>query len=174
MVETYSGGGVDVFSPDSEAIRLEDISAGLAHTCRFGGQCLNFYSVAHHSLHVSSELTGESARIQLLGLLHDAGEASLGDIPRPLKTEVNGVEAIEARVLEAVWSVFGIDSSTESEWEQVMAADDRLLSYEATHLLQGGDWAGDAPDRGYDLDSNNIEQIRDQFTARAESVLTQV
>ena len=77
-------------------------------------------------------------------------------------------------MLEAVWSAFGIDAPTESEWEQVMAADDRLLSYEATHLLQGGDWAGDAPDRGYDLDSDDIEQIRDQFTTRAESLLTQV
>jgi hypothetical protein len=77
-------------------------------------------------------------------------------------------------VLEAVWSAFGIDTPTESEWEQVMAADDRLLSYEATHLLQGGDWAGDPPDRGYDLDSDDIERVRDQFTTRAESLLTEV
>jgi hypothetical protein len=77
-------------------------------------------------------------------------------------------------VLEAVCSAFGIDAPTESEWEQVMAADDRLLSYDATHLLQEGDWAGDAPDRGFDLDSDNIERIRDQFTAHAEYLLTQV
>ena len=77
-------------------------------------------------------------------------------------------------MLEAAWSAFGIDAPTESEWEQVMAADDRLLSYEATYLLQGGDWAGDALDRGYDLDSDNIEQIRDRFTARVEYLLTQV
>lgn len=40
-------------------------------------------------------------------------------------------------MLEAVWSAFGIDAPTESEWKQVMAADDGLLSYEATHLLRG-------------------------------------
>jgi len=53
VVETYTGGGFDIFEPDPEDVRLADIAAGLAHTCRFAGHCQHFYSVAHHSLHVS-------------------------------------------------------------------------------------------------------------------------
>lgn len=69
VVETYSGGGFDLFSPTPEDVRLRDIAAGLAHTCRFGGHCREFYSVAHHSLHVSTELPDDRPRLQLIGLL---------------------------------------------------------------------------------------------------------
>lgn len=82
VVATYTGGSVDVFDPDD--IALPDIAAGLAHTCRFGGHCRQYYSVAHHSLHVASELPDGAPRLRAIGLLHDAAEAYLGDIPRPL------------------------------------------------------------------------------------------
>jgi hypothetical protein len=107
IIETHSGGGFDLFSPDPDTIRLPDIAASLAHTCRFGGHCRHFYSVAHHSLHVADELADNSPRLQLIGLLHDAGEAYLGDIPRPIKTELNELDQIEREILTAVWTPSG-------------------------------------------------------------------
>ncbi len=65
VVETYTGGQFDLFDPDPAVVRLADIAAGLAHTCRFGGQCRQFYSVARHSLHVSRELP-DDPRLRLL------------------------------------------------------------------------------------------------------------
>jgi len=171
VVETYTGGSFDLFDPDPEDVRLPDIAAGLAHTCRFGGHCRTFYSVAHHSLHVSRELADAGPRLALLGLLHDAGEAYVGDVPRPLKTELETIERLESEILEAVWAAVGIASPTEAEWARVMAADDRLLAYEADNILEDASWAGESAALGYELCSGEIEEIRDRFLARAEQLI---
>jgi hypothetical protein len=169
VVETYTGVGFDLFDPDPADVRLADVAAGLAHTCRFGGHCRRFYSVARHSLLVSRELDGR--RRQTLGLLHDAAEAYVGDVPRPLKAEVSSFDRVEAAVLDAVWRAFDVDPPTEGEWAAVMAADDRLLAYEAAELLEGGEWAGDPPDLDYDLSSDDFDAVRRRFRSRAERLL---
>lgn len=174
VVETYTGGAVDLFDPDPADVQLLDIAAGLAHVCRFGGHCRAFYSVAHHSIHVSQELPGDSPRLQLLGLLHDAGEAYVGDIPRPLKAEFEQFERIEDGILEVVWESVGIEPPTDEEWARVMAADDRLLAYEATNLLEDGGWADSSPELGYELQSDSIAQVREQFLSRTETLLAQL
>ncbi len=168
VVETYTGGSFDLFDPDPEDVRLPDIAAGLAHTCRFGGHCRAFYSVAHHSLHVSRELADAGPRLALLGLLHDAGETYVGDVPRPLKSELETVERVEAEILDAVWGGLGVAAPTDEEWSRVMAADDRLLAYEANSLLQDASWADEPADLGYELHSAEIERIRERFFTRAE------
>ena len=168
-IETYTGGRFDLLEPDPGDVRLRDIAAGLSHTCRFGGHCRWFYSVAHHSLHVSRELPDEP-RLQLLGLLHDAGEAYLGDIPRPLKAEYELFDRVERRILDAVWIAFGIDPPSDDEWARVMDADDRLLAYEADALLEDGSWAAAAPDLEYDLRSDSINEIRGRFVSRTEAL----
>ena len=169
VIETYTGGRFSPFDPRPADVRLADIAAGLAHTCRYGGHCRQFYSVAQHSLYVSREF--DDPRLQLVGLLHDAGEAYLGDIPRPVKAEFDRLEATEAEIREAVWAAFGVDPPTASEWERVMAADDRLLAYEADRLLADGSWAPAAPDLGYDLRPLSAGEVRDRFRARGEGLL---
>jgi hypothetical protein len=52
-----------------------------------------------------------------------------------------------------------------------MAADDRLLAYEASELLADGSWADDPPDLGYDLSRGAVDDVRERFRARAESLL---
>ncbi len=90
----YSGRLFYPLDPRAEEVHLSDISCGLANECRFAGQC-DFYSVAEHSLSIS-EVAEERARAMgwdewqvhsaaLWGLLHDATEAYIGDIIRPLK-----------------------------------------------------------------------------------------
>ena len=173
VVEMYTGGQFDLFYPDPADVRLADIAAGLAHTCRFGGQCRQFYSVARHSLYVSRELP-DDPRLRLLGLFHDAGEAYVGDVPRPLKAEYDAFERVEERVLSAVWAGLGVEPPDDDEWERVMAADDRLLAYEAANILEDGSWAGNPRDLGYDLHSGSIGAVRDRFHQRAETLLERV
>lgn len=171
VVETYTGGGFDLFDPDPADVRLPDVAAGLAHTCRFGGHCRHYYSVAQHSLYVSRELPAEDVRLQVFGLFHDAGEAYVGDVPRPLKARLETFERIEDRVRDAVWTALGVDPPTDEEWERVMAADDRLLAYEANRILEDGAWADSSPDLGYDLGAESVDAVRERFLSRSEALL---
>lgn len=88
--------------PESSPIWLSTIARALAHTARFGGHTTRFYSVAEHSLHVSyllEESHGREAAIH--GLLHDAHEAYVGDVPSPTK-QVLGAKWAN---LEEAWKV---------------------------------------------------------------------
>jgi 5'-deoxynucleotidase YfbR-like HD superfamily hydrolase len=172
VIETYTGGRFRPFDPRPADVCLLDIAAGLAHTCRFGGHCRQFYSVAGHSLHVSHEF--DDPRLQVLALLHDAGEAYVGDIPRPVKAELDRMERAEATIRDAVWTALGVAPPTAEEWERVMAADDRLLAYEADRLLADGSWAAASPDLGYELGADSVEAVRDRFHTRGEQLLARL
>lgn len=81
-LQTSSGGMFFPLDPLVADITIEDIAHGLAQTCRFTGQSLRFYSVAEHCYLVSHACDPADA---LEGLFHDASEAYLGDMTRPLK-----------------------------------------------------------------------------------------
>ena len=80
-MSTYTGKKFFPFDPRPEQICIEDIAHGLSMLCRFSGQCPYFYSVAEHSIYVVHCLPDN---LQLEGLLHDASEAYLADLPRPV------------------------------------------------------------------------------------------
>ena len=73
-MQTFTGGRFYPSDPRYEDIHIEDIAHGLSMTCRFGGQCDHFYSVAEHSWHVAMLCP---QRDRLAGLMHDASEASI-------------------------------------------------------------------------------------------------
>jgi uncharacterized protein len=81
-IQTYTGKQFWPLSPLPEDIVIEDIAHALSMQCRFGGHVRTFYSVAQHSVHVSLLVEPQYA---LWGLLHDAAEAYLVDLPRPIK-----------------------------------------------------------------------------------------
>ena len=172
FVETYSGVRFFPFDPHPSTIQIVDIAQGLSHTCRYSGQCQFYYSVAQHSLYVANELEreGYDSRLQCYGLFHDAAEAYLSDLPRPIKAEFEEFSALEERILAAVWEAFDLDSPTPDEWEVVMDADDRLLHYEAGELLADGSWA-DPVDLPYELVPLSPAAVREQFLDRAETLL---
>ena len=91
---TAHGRRVFVQDPDPKQIFLDDIAHALANLCRFGGHTKTFYSVAQHSILVSELVSPKHA---LAGLLHDAAEAYLGDVIRPLKRQLGPYREIEAR-----------------------------------------------------------------------------
>lgn len=103
LLGTYSGGYVDLLDPQPEDILIEDISHQLSNHCRFGGTSRQFYSVAEHSLRVS-ELSKEDP---LGGLLHDASEAYLCDIPTPLKSLLPKYLEIEDKFMKVIADKFG-------------------------------------------------------------------
>lgn len=84
---SVSGRVFHPFDLRPEEVDVEDIAHALSNVCRWGGHVKEFYSVAQHSVHVAETLAlwGHGPYIQLLGLLHDATEAYMGDIPTPIK-----------------------------------------------------------------------------------------
>ena len=86
-IETATGGQIDYKNPAAIQIKVEDIARGLTFQPRFMGQTEFFYSVAQHSLLVSRIVgdLGGTAGQGYYGLLHDAHEAYIGDLPTPLK-----------------------------------------------------------------------------------------
>jgi uncharacterized protein len=86
-LRTFTGRYVHPLNPTPDEIDIADISHSLSNQCRFSGHVSEFYSVGQHSVHVADEImaaTGDR-RLALWGLLHDASEAYLVDLPKPLK-----------------------------------------------------------------------------------------
>jgi hypothetical protein len=103
-IQTASGLKFPLLDIDMAAICIEDIAHALSMLCRFNAQCLRFYSVAEHSVHVSHEIRPDLA---LVGLMHDAAEAYLGDVPSPLKKCLAEFQVIEANAIHAIGAKFG-------------------------------------------------------------------
>ena len=126
-IHTYTGKTFRPFVPDADLIDIRDIAHALALTNRWRGMSRTPLSVAEHSVRVSLICSPKDA---LWGLLHDAAEAYLGDIPRPIKTDSD--KAAEAVVLEAVAKRFGLSMPIPAS---VHRADEVLLHTEARDLF---------------------------------------
>lgn len=126
-----SGNLFDLAFPESCEIHIDDIAHGLAHTCRYAGQCDGFYSVAEHSVHVSRVVTGS----RLVALMHDAAEAFVGDMPSPLKRMLPEFEAIEIRIERAIFAGFSLPWPPPQE---VKRADYRVMAAELPVLMPPG------------------------------------
>lgn len=129
---------LDLRAPTPEMIHVEDIARGLSRLCRWSGQCDWFYSVAQHSVLVAG-LVSRPHRLQ--ALLHDAPEAFIGDMPRPLKDLCPDFRVVEARLWAVIAERFGVDVEIAPE---VKHADDVLLVTERRDLMPR------APEWGWD------------------------
>jgi hypothetical protein len=136
FIETRSGVSFWPLDPKVSDIRIEDIAHALSNQCRFSGHTREHYSVAEHCVRVSELLEAWdcSREIQLWGLLHDASEAYLVDIPAPLKGQPAFAPYLEAerRLMLAICERFDLPLD-EPAW--VRAADGVLLATEARDLM---------------------------------------
>jgi 5'-deoxynucleotidase YfbR-like HD superfamily hydrolase len=98
-IQTFTGRQFWPLDPRPEDIELLDIAHALANKCRYTGHTRSFYSVAQHSVLVSEIVPAADAH---WGLLHDASEAYLPDVARPVKRELAGFQEIENRLMGCV------------------------------------------------------------------------
>lgn len=135
-MQTYSGGMFWPLDPRAEDVKIEDIAHALSNKCRYNGHCSRFYSVAEHSVHIAEWLykQGQGPVVALWGLMHDAGEAYLPDIIRPVKVqpEMAHMRAIEKNVMDAICEAFGMDKT---EPRIVKETDNRILLDERDALM---------------------------------------
>jgi len=104
-IQTYTGRKFDPACPDPEQINIEDIAVSLSRIARFNGHSREFYCVAQHCVLVADSILAPN--LQLAALLHDAAEAYIGGIARPLKQTIIDVDNIEEAILDAVAARFG-------------------------------------------------------------------
>ncbi len=161
-IQTFTGRKVEPLDPDPAAIAVEDIAHALSLHCRFNGHYRVFYSVAEHSVRVSRQLNGDAA---LWGLLHDASEAYLSDVPKPLKPNLPDYCAVEDRLMRVIARRFGLS------WpipDAVHAADATLLATERRDLMAEArhDWGLHASPLDATIQPLSFAEAEQAFLAR--------
>lgn len=142
-IQTHSGLMVDPLHLSVQDIRLEDIAHALSNLCRFTGHTSRFYSVAEHSVRVSVACEWVHQQgcfgptCERMGLLHDASEAYLQDIPSPLKglDAFAGYRKAEKRAQGKIYDHLLVGRPKFSP-DGLHVADKILLHHEAAHLME--------------------------------------
>ena len=147
FLETVSGRKVDVSNPDPSTIVINDIAWALSRMPRFSGHTIPYipYSVAQHCTQVARELAPHGPRVQLHGLLHDAAEAYINDLPSPVKhiPEIHAViKKLEDKLMLTIYEALRIDPPTDEEYALVKNADKEQQAVEAYNFMysRGKDW----------------------------------
>jgi hypothetical protein len=137
-IRTHCGVKFYPLDPRPEDILIEDIAHALGNTCRYTGHSEEFYSVAQHATIISYQVPEEDA---LWGLLHDASEAYICDIARPVKRlpELAPYVKIEGELMAHIATKFGLPTEMP---KAVHVADNRLLVTEMQQILKcpNEDW----------------------------------
>jgi hypothetical protein len=141
---------------DDQIITIEDIAGHLAKICRFNGACTEFYSVAQHSVLVAiamPERLGKQAR--LFALLHDASEAYIADVTRPVKHRIGPEYAqLERAIQRRIHLALGLPPSPGPFTKAAIKdLDDRLLATERQVLMKPSTkpWQLDAQPLGIEI-----------------------
>lgn len=125
-IKTYTGVMFDPLNPNLELIDILDIAHALSMLCRANGHFRSFYSVGQHCINCMKEAAarGYSERVQLACLLHDASEAYLSDVTRPVKQELPKYLEIEKPLQDAIWLKYLGNPLSREEYAQVFEIDD--------------------------------------------------
>lgn len=136
FIRTYTGLKFWPLEARKYEINILDIAHALSNICRFTGHCKEFYSVAQHSIYVSSILP---KKYQFWGLMHDASEAYLCDISRPIKhsKEMAGYRKAEEKLMSIIASKFGLIMPMP---DIIHTADIKMLAAELRDLMPADDW----------------------------------
>jgi len=137
-ITTYQKLRFDPLDPKSEDISEYDIAHALSLLCRAGGHFAHFYSVAQHSVNCAKEAMarGYSKRVILGALLHDASEAYLSDITRPVKAHLPRYLEIEDTLQRAIYQKWLSPMLNEDELFKIREIDDTLLYHEFLNIMK--------------------------------------
>lgn len=131
-INVFSGNYFYPLEPLPEEIHIEDIAHALSLVRRFNGHTRVGYSVGQHSLLASQIVPPQDA---LWGLLHDASEAYISDVSRPVKPHIVNYREIEDRLMRCVAERFDLP------WPMppsIKWADDVLVCTERRDLMNPG------------------------------------
>jgi hypothetical protein len=145
-IQTVSGAKFYLLEPERNEYRIEDIAYALANKPRFASHCRPIVTVAQHSI-----LMAETCEDKATALMHDAAEAYLGDMPRPLKRLLPLFKELENKHLAQMAKVFGFTFPLPPE---IKVADNRWLETERRAFLR--------PPLDWELDCEPYEMTKIQ------------
>lgn len=172
-MNTFTGKKFDPLNMTTEDVSLMDIAHALSLMCRGGGHLKHFYSVGQHSINCMKEAKARNypERIQLACLLHDASEAYIADIIRPVKVHLPDYYKIEDEITNCIFKKFGLSYLSEEEaaaWKQI---DDEILDHELKNLMVGErDRAVKQLSSVPDVSEKNWQEVCDEFIAIADTL----
>lgn len=144
-IRLLGGTYFDFLDPKPEQFTIEDIANALSKICRFGGQVGRFYSVAEHSILCAKQaaIDSRNGACQRAVFLHDAAEAFVGDVVKPLKIMLAEYAVVEQRVEDAIAEKFNVDFYGHKE--VIREIDHAMLIAERHALFSADDveWFGE-------------------------------
>lgn len=186
FVGTYKGNEFWPLDPRVEEVDVIDIAHSLSQISRFNGHTLHFWSIAQHSLLVEQVikeyLNWDSPLTRLYGLLHDASEAYISDICRPVKKYLKDYLEIEDKIERAILEYFQIaDKLTSKDMELVIKADNIVLALEGRKLMKSRDywnisqlWKPEYEPLLKYIDSSNISDVEQRFIERCKALTNEL
>lgn len=164
-MQTYTGEAVYPLSLRPQDVDIRDIAHSLSMQCRYAGHSQRFYSVAEHSVHVARFCRQYGPEAALEGLLHDATEAYIVDVPRPIKPFLTGYKEAERRVSHAIAERF--DLYMAGHPSIVHEADNRILHDERAALMApcSRDWSLTGQPLGVTIECWSPDRAEREFLA---------
>ncbi|MFT4308446.1 MAG: phosphohydrolase [Candidatus Woesearchaeota archaeon] len=147
-IQTHTGKRFDVRNPRPESVDIRDIAHSLAMQVRFNGHCSRSYSVAEHSVNIADwilEQTGDR-KAAYAGLLHDASEAYLCDIPKPIKPLLTEYHELEEQIMIVIAGALGFEyplPSIVKEADGRITLDERKALFDSVQDLRR--WSENEP-----------------------------
>lgn len=170
---TYSKVQMSPIAPQQEDILIKDIAHSLSYMCRANGHIKNFFSVAQHCINCCLEAKerGYSKKVQLALLLHDASEAYLADITRPVKHNLEKYLEIESILQDTIYKTFGVGELTEEEKELIDEIDNVMLQHEFINLADLKIFKDDIEIVGkYSFDFKDFLEVEQEYIALFNSL----
>ena len=150
---TYSGR--QVWQDTDIAPSLSDVGRSLGRLARWAGHTDVHYSVLAHTLTVAQIMPEQHWALH--GLLDDAAEAVVGDVPTPWKPDA--ILDMETEIMGRIYAEHRLGVLTEEQQNAVHKADKRALVAEA-YVLGHHDWQSIAKHEGFDPDDAAVAVTR--------------
>ena len=116
IIKTLSGKHFNLFDPTPEMIDIRDIATALSNKGHFSGLTPSYFSIAQHCVMVCDEFAFWDffidPKLKLLALLHDAAEAYIGDMIKPLKVRIPQFSEVEENIMKVICAKYGLDYSS--------------------------------------------------------------
>lgn len=141
-IDTFTGVKFYPLDPRIEDVNILDVAHALSMLCRYNGHCDRFESVSEHSVLLTRRLRRLGYKVHVLqwALLHDAPEAYISDVTRPVKPYLSGYKGIEAGLMAVIAERFGLEGQ---EPCAVKEYDRRMCEDERRQNMKHVEWDGD-------------------------------